>query len=179
MPRWEVHLSFGALTTVTLSIASILGSLDGPLLGPIMERTTLFTTLFLGNAALIVGSVLPDIDGRGRIRWVIGPVMGAMLLAPFIIEWTREGGISDLLGHLWNEGSVLFLAGTLLGYLLLLLPLKHRGMMHLTRTGLLLGALWGAYIFLIASPPVLETVLIASMGTVGYCWHLALDGKLF
>ena len=83
------------------------------------------------------------------------------------------------LGFLAGPGSILFLAGTAFGYLFLLIPKRHRGHWHSTWTGMVYGGIWGIYVFYTASLAADQSMVIGSMGAVGYGWHLALDGKLF
>jgi hypothetical protein len=133
--------------------------------------------LLFGTVLMILGSVLPDVDGKGRIRWIMGPVSGAFFIMPFLADMAQGGRITECLDFLTGKGSVLFLTGTLAGYLILLFPFKHRGFMHSFRAafafGIIAGIYWGGF------TDLWQSILIGSMGTTGYMWHLALDGKLF
>lgn len=134
--------------------------------------------ILLGSMAFLFGSVLPDIDGKGRIRWTIGPVCGMFVMLPPVIADSISGGPMSGLDLLWNEGVRLFFVFTLIGTLLALIPMKHRGSMHSIRTGTILSSIWGCYIWLSTSLSWRLCLLIVLMGLVGYLWHLSLDGKL-
>jgi hypothetical protein len=179
MPKWEVHISFGFMAFIMLLSGMFLGvwSRGGSL--PVVDISSVMVLiLLLGGGALMAGSVLPDIDGKGRIRWMIGPIAGAMVIIPPIVGELRAGGFQAGLGFITGPGSILFLAATVAAYLILLVPKKHRGAWHRTRTGMVFGLIWGSYVWATAAMPIDQSVLIGSMGTLGYGWHLALDGKL-
>ncbi|MBN1390602.1 MAG: hypothetical protein JXA22_08175 [Candidatus Thermoplasmatota archaeon] len=179
MPRWEVHLSFGLMAFVIILSAQMLGSGQGGSLNDLLGTMAFFgIMLLLGGGSLLLGSVLPDIDGRGRVRWMIGPAVGALLFLPPLIGSFGSGGAPEAMAFIRGAGSFIFLSGTALGYLLLAVPKKHRGIWHSNRTGLIFGAAWGAYVFYTASVALDQSLMIGSMGAVGYGWHLALDGKL-
>jgi hypothetical protein len=179
MPRWEVHLSFGIMALIVLLAGLLLGIWTPGMSIPAMDVITiLILVLLLGGGAMIAGSVLPDIDGKGRIRWIIGPVAGSMVIAPPLIGMIRAGGVQAGLDFITGPGSLLFLGTTIAAYLLLVAPKKHRGAWHRTRTGMAFGMIWGSYVWATAAMTIDQSVLIGAMGTLGYGWHLALDGRL-
>ena len=127
MPRWEVHLSAASMALVVVLTGAVLGFYqsgiypwNSPSLIPFV------TALIFGSMAFLLGSVLPDIDGRGRIKWTIGPILGSFVMLPPVVGRTLSGNIISGLEHLWTEGARLFLIFTLIGFLLALLPMKHR-----------------------------------------------------
>jgi len=179
MPRWDVHLSFGVMAFITILSALLLGSSPESSLVDYIRTAAFFgIVLLLGGGALVFGSILPDIDGRGKVRWMIGPSVGALLFLPPLIGTFRVGGPSEAMGFIAGTGSLLFLLGTAAGYLLLLVPMRHRGILHSKWTGAIYGGLWGGYVFYTASIAFDQSMIIGSMGAVGYGWHLALDGRL-
>ncbi len=179
MPRWEVHLSFGVMAFIVLLAGILLGIwTPGRNIPPLDVITLLILVLLLGGGAMIAASVLPDIDGRGRIRWMIGPVAGAMAIVPPIIGVVRVGGARAGLEFIMGPGSLIFLGATIAAYLILLIPKTHRGAWHRTRTAMAFGTLWGLYVWSTAAMTIDQSMLIGAMGTLGYGWHLALDGRL-
>ena len=180
MPRWDVHISFGLMAFIVFIAALLFGSRSSSsILESLRTVYFLWSLLLLGGGALIVGSILPDIDGKGKVKWIIGPIMGGMLLVPPLIGAYASSGTLGALGFLTGPGSMLFMAGTIFGYLLLLVPKKHRGHWQSNWTGMVYGGIWGVYVFYTASLALDQSLVIGSMGAVGYGWHLALDGKLF
>ncbi len=178
MPRWEVHLSFGLMAFIVILSALLLGlgAPEDPLI--IIEHFEDYgLLLLLGGAALILGSIIPDIDGRGRIRWMIGPVAGAFLFTPPFIGNLRAGGPNAGMDYIGGTGSLLFFGVTVIAYLLLIFPMKHRGLWHRSGTGVVFGILWGAYIFSSGALGPGECIMIGSMATLGHWWHIALDGN--
>ncbi|MEA3559219.1 MAG: hypothetical protein U9R75_08210, partial [Candidatus Thermoplasmatota archaeon] len=169
MPRWDVHISFGLMAFVTLVSGMVLGmkgsfTLDHlfaifPIIGPV---------LLFGGSAVIIGSVLPDIDGRGKVRWIIGPVVGSMLFMPALFGTLSSGNLDSGISFIKGEGSLIFLAGTAVSYSSLIVPKKHRGIFHSPKTGVLFGIIWGAYVLYFAHIPMESAVLIGSMGALGY-----------
>ena len=178
MARWEVHLSFGLLALVVIVSALIFSLLNASTMSGIGEAVRYFyIPIVIGGSALMVGSVLPDIDGKGNIRWVSGPAAGFMALLPPFLGCFSSLGIFKALEFAASEGAVIFLIFTVAGYLMLLIPMKHRGIMHRRGTALVFGAVIGIYAVLYALLSIPQAILVFSMGTVGYCWHLALDGR--
>lgn len=181
MPRCDVHLAFGVMAFVVILSALLLGS--GSEGGTVQDHLGALATfgvlLILGGGSLILGSILPDIDGNGRVRWIIGPAVGALLFVPPLIGSFGSGGAVGMMSFVKGTGALTFLFGTAAGYLLLAIPKRHRGLWHSSRMGLLFGAAWCAYVFYTASVALDQSLVIGSMGAVGYGWHLALDGKLF
>jgi hypothetical protein len=138
----------------------------------------LILALGLGCAALIMGSVLPDIDGKGRIRWTMGPVLGAFgLIPPFMGRFWAEGP-TKAAGFIWNEGARLFLVLTMIGFVLVILPFRHRGWMHSITPGIIFGSTFGSYVFMSTSLGIEGAILVGCLGMLGYLWHLSLDGEL-
>ncbi|MFW3145931.1 MAG: hypothetical protein ACMUIE_03880 [Thermoplasmatota archaeon] len=180
MPRWELHLSFGLMAFVVLLSALFLG-LKGSLGIDMLPGLALPLASFLlfGGGALLVGSVLPDLDGKGRIRWVIGPIVGFMLLAPILFGRIVAAGPLSGVDLLMGKGSLIFLGGTVIAYSSLALPLRHRGLLHSPKMGILFGILWGAFVWYFAGTDPATSLLIGSAACLGYLWHVALDGKLF
>jgi len=179
MPRWEVHISFGLMAFIVLLAGILLGIwVPGERIPPLDVLTLLILVLLLGGGAMLAGSVLPDIDGKGRIRLMIGPVAGAMALVPPLIGVIRIGGAVAGLDFIMGPGSMLFLGATAAAYLVLLLPKRHRGAWHRTRTAMAFGMIWGSYVWATAAMTIDQSMLIGAMGTLGYGWHLALDGRL-
>lgn len=179
MPRWEVHLSVSLTAVLSIATGFSLGIYQQGITISEIERTfPLIQILCLGFAALIVGSVLPDMDGKGRIRWTMGPVLGAFaLLPPFLGNFTDRGPL-EAFSFVWDEGARLFLILTAAGYLIILLPMKHRGWMHSITPGAVFGTAFGSYVFLSTSLGLEGAVLIGILGILGYLWHLSLDGEL-
>jgi membrane-bound metal-dependent hydrolase YbcI (DUF457 family) len=179
MPGWEVHLSVSLTAVLSIATGFSLGLYQGGLSFTDLEKSfPLIQILCLGFTALIVGSVLPDMDGKGRIRWTMGPVLGVFgILPPFMGSFTSEGPIQAF-SFLWEEGARLFLVLTAAGYLIILLPMKHRGWMHSITPGAVFGAAFGSYVFISTSLGWEGAVLIAVLGILGYLWHLSLDGEL-
>ena len=140
--------------------------------------TVIGPVFLFGGTALLVGSVLPDVDGRGRIRWIIGPITGCMLFMPALYGSLSSGGYSSALDYVQGRGSLIFLMGTGVSYSSLLVPKKHRGIFHTKRAALLFGALWGAFVMFTAGTPLAGTITIGLMASLGYLWHLSLDGEL-
>ncbi len=179
MPRWDVHISFGLMAFIVVLSALVLGARGGETIDDLLSSVYLFSSiLVLGGGALVIGSVLPDIDGKGNIKWIIGPVFGGMLLLPLLIGTLRTTGPEAAKELIVGVGSLLFLAGTIGGYLFLLVPKKHRGIWHSNRSGLVFGIAWGIYVFYTSSLAMDQSIVIGSMGSLGYGWHLALDGRL-
>ena len=180
MPRWDVHISFGLMAFIVLISALLLGARSSSSIAEYIGTVYLFwSLLLLGGGALVLGSVLPDIDGKGKVKWIIGPVIGAMLFIPPLIGSCSSAGTVGALKFLTGPGSFLFLAGTVGGYLFLLVPKRHRGYWHSNWTGMFYGSIWGIYVFSTASLAMDQSLVIGSMGALGYGWHLALDGRLF
>ncbi|MGA1792484.1 MAG: hypothetical protein ACMUHM_00880 [Thermoplasmatota archaeon] len=179
MPRWDVHLSFGLMAFIVIFSALLMGSSDGRSLEGYARAAVLFGIVgLLGGGALVFGSVLPDIDGKGKVRWMVGPAVGALLFVPPLIGTFRSGGPSGAMEFIEGTGSLLFLLGTVVGYLLLLVPTRHRGILHSKWTCAAYGSVWGVYVFYTASMAFDQSMMIGSMGALGYGWHLALDGRL-
>jgi hypothetical protein len=179
MPRWEVHLTVASMVVLVIATGSALGLYQAGLsTGLLIEASSMFHSLLLGSFALLLGSVLPDLDGKGKIRWTIGPVMGAFALAPPFLGRFSLNGPEDALDFIWNEGSRLFLLLTGLGYLLILVPMKHRGWMHSNTPGLIFGTASASYVLACTSFGIHEAILVGVLGSLGYFWHLALDGEL-
>ncbi len=179
MPRWEIHLSVASMAVLVISTGYALGTYQSGLsILDIDKGIHLILGLGLGCAALFLGSVLPDIDGRGRIRWTIGPIFGAFGIIPPFIGKVSAQGISEAFNFIWNEGSSLFLILTVIGYFLIILPLKHRGWMHSVTPGLIYGSAFGSYVFLSTSLGLEVAFLVGTLSILGYLWHLSLDGEL-
>jgi len=179
LARWDVHLSFGLLALVVIVSALVFSILNSPALSGIFNTLGYFyQPMLIGGAALIVGSVLPDIDGNGKIRWIAGPVAGVLAVLPPFLGCMSSLGLMEALEFLLHGGAVIFLIFTITGYLFLLIPLKHRGIMHRSGSALVFGALIGIYSSMSALVTIPQAALVFSMGTVGYWWHLALDGRL-
>jgi len=179
MPRWDVHISFGLMALIVIVSALVLGVGGDVDISQIFDRIYLFSSiLLLGGGALIIGSILPDIDGKGKIRPLIGPIVGSMLLIPLVIGALRAGGPQSVIDLIFGYGSVVFMVGTVAGYLFLLIPKKHRGLWHSNKAGLFYGSIWGSYVFFASSLAMDQSVMIGTMGSLGYGWHLALDGRL-
>jgi hypothetical protein len=180
MPRWDVHISFGLMAFIIVISALFFGARGDEGINEMLPILYFFSSIIaLGGGALIIGSVLPDIDGKGKIKWIIGPVVGGMLLIPPLIGAFRAGGPIEAMDLITGYGAVLFLSGTIGGYLFLLVPKKHRGIWHSNRTGFAYGLVWGFYVFYTSTLAMDQSIMIGSMGAVGYGWHLALDGRLF
>jgi hypothetical protein len=178
MPRWEVHLSFGMMAFIVILSAAMLGldivsisSFDSDLIA------AAGSVLLLGGGAMILGSVVPDMDGNGKIRWIIGPLAGVFAVVPPFALAVKERGLSGGMEYIGSGGSLLFLAATAAAYLLLLVPMKHRGIWHRPGTGLFFGVVWGSYVFLNHLLDPASCVMVGAMATLGYWWHLALDGR--
>jgi membrane-bound metal-dependent hydrolase YbcI (DUF457 family) len=133
--------------------------------------------LFIGAFSLLVGSILPDIDGKGRIRWIIGPVIGAFALTMMTLKTYVMGGFDGAFSYLADDGALLFLAGTVLGYCSLLLPMRHRGIMHRIPAAMVFSILCAGAFFLALDPDPERMAMVAAMAFSGYGWHLALDGS--
>ncbi len=178
MPRWEVHLTAGLGASVLISFGLFMGAYDrGGLTHIISTAGRYLLPLSMGTLALLAGSVLPDLDGRGRVRWFVGPLAGLMALVPPLAGRTFGGNVSGGLDFLSGPGARLFLFSCAAGYMLLLVPFKHRGFLHTHRAALIFGTVWGSYLlFLSLSDPV-GPFFAGAMGYLGYSWHLALDGR--
>lgn len=179
MPRWEVHLTTGLGASLLISFGLLMGVYDGS--GPsglLTAAGRFLLPLSLGTLALIVGSVLPDLDGRGLVRWFVGPLTGTMALVPPLAGRTSSGSLSLVLDFISGQGARLFLFSCAAGYMLLLVPFKHRGLLHTHRVGLIYGTVWGCYLFIQSFSDPIGPFLGGAMGYLGYSWHLALDGRL-
>lgn len=180
MTRWDVHLSFGLLALVLIVSALVFAMIDTSTISGILDGIGFFyIPVIIGGSALIVGSVLPDIDGKGNIRWIAGPVAGFLAILPPFLGCQSSLGIGKALEFMVSEGALIFLVFTVSGYLFLLIPMKHRGIMHSSGTAVVFGAVIGLYTVMSALLTIPQALLVFSMGTVGYWWHLALDGRLF
>ncbi|MGA1822060.1 MAG: hypothetical protein ACMUIG_06005 [Thermoplasmatota archaeon] len=178
MARWDVHLSFGLLALVVIVSALVFSLFNASKMSGIGEGFGYFyKPIIIGGSALMVGSVLPDIDGKGNIRWIAGPVAGFMAFLPPFLGCFSSLGIMKALEFAASEGAVIFLIFTVSGYLFLLIPMKHRGIMHRTGTAVVFGAVIGIYTAMSALLSIPQVFLVFSMGTIGYWWHLALDGR--
>ncbi len=180
LSRWDVHVSAGLFAVIILFLPFIFVIISNPAPETFYGIASFFLpALILGSLALMVGSVLPDIDGKGNIRWIIGPVLGGMALFPPLLSIVLSKGVASGLSFLISDGALLFLIMTAVGYSLLLLPLKHRGFFHRPIVGITFGLIWCIYLLTCASLTSGLSVLGGAMGSVGYLWHLALDGSLF
>ena len=180
LSRWDVHVSAGLFVVVILALPFIFVMLSNPYPGTMINIAGFFLpALILGSLALIVGSVLPDIDGKGNIRWIIGPVLGGMAMLPPLTSIILSEGAASGLSFLIADGALIVLFMTIAGYSLLLLPLKHRGFFHRPIVGITFGLIWCVYLLTCASLTSGLSILGGTMGSVGYLWHLALDGSLF
>ena len=179
MPRWEVHLSVSLMAVLTIATGFALGLYQGGISITELEGSiSLIQILCLGSAALILGSVLPDIDGKGKIRWTMGPLLGVFGLVPPIMGKFNSVGPLSAFNFIWEEGAGLFLLLTVTGYLIILIPMKHRGWMHSMIPGAVFGTAFGSYVFISTSLGLEGAVLIGVLGILGYLWHLSLDGEL-
>lgn len=177
MPRWDLHIACGISVTVLYVLCAsfpFLGSHPGSLMDGF---NVLALPLSIGAFSLLVGSILPDIDGRGRIRWVIGPVIGALALTMTTADSYLDDGITGALSHLGDDGALLFLAGTAIGYGSLLVPMRHRGAMHGIPAAAVFSIACAAAFLLIIGPIYPQGALVGAMAFSGYGWHLALDGS--
>ncbi|MFO8050985.1 MAG: hypothetical protein R6V01_04725 [Thermoplasmatota archaeon] len=178
MPRWDVHISFGLMAFVTVLSGMVLGAEGNISPAKVPEVLLAFgPVLLLGGGALLLGSVFPDLDGRGNIRWAIGPAVGSMLILPSLHGYLSTWSIREGIGYLRAEGSLIFLLGTAVSYSSLIVPKRHRGALHTMRAGILFGILWGAYVLIFSVLSLESCFLIGAMGSLGYLWHLALDGE--
>jgi len=134
--------------------------------------------LLMGAAGLLLASVLPDMDGRGKIRWTMGPVLGIFALAPPVLATLSRDGPYPMLDFVWNPGSRLFLVVCAAGLLLPHLPFKHRGSIHSVPAAFLAGTMWMLYNIHTGFLTTQGSILAGAMVVVGYLWHLSLDGKL-
>lgn len=176
MPRWDIHIACGISVSFLYLVSASL-----PLIGngdAILSATrSLALPLLIGTMALLLGSILPDIDGRGRVRWIIGPIIGAFVLALTTIRAFLMDGMGGAISYLIDDGALLFLIATAAGYASLLVPLSHRGVMHKAPAALSF-ALAVAISFMMAIESDLQSVaLVGSMAFSGYGWHLAMDGS--
>ncbi len=178
MPRWDLHLACG------ISVAILYGfCATFPLLGtgswPVPKHMAAVSLpLFIGAFSLLLGSLLPDIDGKGRVRWIIGPVIGTFALTLMALRAYLTGGIGGTLSYLSDDGALLFLAGTALGYGLLLLPMRHRGIMHGAPAAIAFSLICSAAFIAILDPDPERGAMVGAMAFSGYGWHLALDGSV-
>ena len=180
MPRLDVHLCFGVLAALLIDSSLVFATLESGSPDSIPEILHgIFMPLIFVSLFLLAGSVLPDIDGRGKIRWIIGPMAGSFaFFPPFLARISGdgfEGGVSFFTG----DGSALFLIFTILGYLFLLAPMKHRGLMHDWRGAGIFGSVVFVYVLTTSPFGLDQSLLVGAMALIGYLWHLALDGKLF
>lgn len=167
------------MALIVIMTGALLGLYQAGLsINNVMASFDMIKALALGSIALILGSVFPDIDGRGKIRWTIAPIMGAFMITPPFIGKTMNGRIMDGLQFLYNDGSRLFLLITFLVFIILFIPMKHRGKVHTPAAGILFGLLFGGYTWFFASLDLFSGGIICIMGIVGYLWHLSLDGEL-
>lgn len=166
--------------TVILIDSSVLFAMIGSksivTVGPVIDFFLL--PLLIGSLISIFGSVLPDIDGKGNIRWIIGPVVGSFAFFPPFLTELKNGGLWGGIRFVGEGGSALFLVSTLFGYLFLLIPMKHRGMMHDPRMAGMFGAVVFTYLSVMSPLTILQSLLVGILALMGYLWHLALDGKL-
>jgi membrane-bound metal-dependent hydrolase YbcI (DUF457 family) len=139
---------------------------------------TVSLPLFIGALSLLLGSLLPDIDGKGRVRWIIGPVIGAFALTFMALRAYLAGGIEGSLSYLADDGALLFLAGTAMGYASLLLPMRHRGIMHRAPAAMVFSLICSASFLAILDPELESGAMVGAMAFSGYGWHLALDGSV-
>lgn len=127
-------------------------------------------------AGLLLGCLLPDLDGGGKVSLYLPPFMGAYSLFLLTISnhfWDPAGTQlfqADLTGYLLT-----FSIFTVISYGFLFLPKRHRGFMHQPMAALLFGVCWSLYhiIFLPFKPA--EVFLIFAGSTLGYASHLAMD----
>lgn len=179
MPRWEVHLSVASMALLVVITGAILGLYQSGLslhdLGSIIP---FISALVFGSMAFLLGSVLPDIDGKGKIRWTAGPILGSFVLLPPLLWKISEGDLTESFDLLWGPGVRYFFVFTLIGTVLALLPMKHRGRIHTIQFGAILASAWGIYIWSTTSLGLEFCILVGAMGLIGYLWHLSLDGKV-
>jgi hypothetical protein len=169
----------GMAAATLIAFALFLGAYDrGGAEGLSSASRSHLLPLSMGALALLVGSLLPDLDGRGVVRWFVGPLTGAMALVPPLTGSFMRGSVSSGLRFLSGPGSRLFLFSCSFGYMVLLVPFKHRGRLHTHRAGLVFGLMWGVYLLAFTLFDPLCSFLAGAMGYLGYSWHLALDGKL-
>lgn len=178
MPRWDLHLACGISVTILYVFCAIF-----PLLGtapwPVDQAIrTVSLPLFIGAFSLLLGSVLPDIDGKGRVRWIIGPIIGAFALTMMALRAYLTGGVEGSLSYLAEDGALLFLAGTVIGYGSLLLPMRHRGIMHSATTAVVFSLICAAVFLATIDLDLEHGALVGAMAFSGYGWHLALDGSV-
>ncbi|MCU0799420.1 MAG: metal-dependent hydrolase [Candidatus Thermoplasmatota archaeon] len=179
MPRWEVHLTTGLGASILISFGLLMGVYDrGGMTNVLSAAGRYLLPLSLGTLALLAGSVLPDLDGRGMVRWFVGPLAGAMALVPPLAGRMFSGNVSGGLDFLYGPGARLFLFSCAVGYMMLLVPFEHRGFLHSHRAALIFGTVWGGYLLFHPFFDPVGPFLAGAMGYLGYSWHLALDGKL-
>ena len=179
MPRWELHISITSMAALVVLTGAAIGLVQNGLsMSELREAFPFLTALALGSIAIVLGAVLPDIDGNGRIRWTIGPVMGAFGIVPPFIGRSFEEGLLNGMIFIYQDGARLFLLFTAIGFLFLLVPFKHRGKMHSILPAVIFGTAWGLYTWSCVSLGIEHAFLVGGLGTFGYIWHLAMDGKL-
>jgi len=178
LPRWDLHLACGiSVSALCLFSASLpfIGSGTGPIMSYVR---VVALPISIGTFSLLIGSILPDIDGKGRIRWVIGPVIGAFALIMMAIRSYMLGGPEHALAYIADDGALLFLLTTVLGYGILIIPMKHRGAMHRMTSALAFSLVCMVFFMLALSRDGEAVALVGAMAFSGYGWHLALDGSI-
>jgi len=178
MPRWEFHLTCGLFAAVLLGGVAIAGIADPSMEVSILRAKQVLPASIVGSLSLILGSVLPDVDGRGKIRWAIGPVVGALVIAPFSMASFLIDGLSGLYDYLTTEGAMTFTALTIGGYMALLVPMRHRGRLHDISSALAFGIVMSLLCIIAPGWGFQQSLAVGCFAFTGYAWHLALDGRL-
>jgi membrane-bound metal-dependent hydrolase YbcI (DUF457 family) len=164
MPRWEVHISVASMALVVIITGCVLGIL-GPDLNVKVDSIPLdfMIAMGLGSMGFLLGSVLPDIDGKGKVRWTIGPMIGAFAIIPPVIHHLQVSNLLEAIQYLWDYGTRSFFIFTLVSLVFALFPKKHRGWFHSIQAGMVLSTVWGGYIWWVTGLEVHYIILIIAM----------------
>jgi len=182
MPGWKAHLWFGIFGVFPLilvfSVLLLLYPTSRIYLAP---QVPLFSTMGLLlsislSLSIIFGSLLPDLDGGGKITVYIPPFFGGYALFLFYVsQYFHKCGILHLEINGVLTPLIIFTVATLLSYGLLFLPKKHRGRLHHPMTAIVFGGLWALGHSLFWCLNGYSALLLFVVASYGYSLHLILD----
>ncbi|HDD59950.1 MAG: metal-dependent hydrolase [Thermoplasmata archaeon] len=181
MPDWREHIMGGLITLFAVLAVSIFSALLSPrelMVVPGVRLTDLrgfllFTSMALG---ILMGSLLPDMDGGGKVSLYLSPFLGAYSLFLLSTASLYSKSARTPLFYTNLTGYLLtFTTFTVISYGLLFIPKKHRGFMHRPVAAPVYGILWMLFHLLFWPMRPVEMLLPLAGATLGYSIHLMMD----